>query len=48
MRFRVLDRHGYWENIFLLSEADSELNFFRESLLQVYDFINKETENWRR
>lgn len=47
MRSQVLDHHGYWENTFLVREADAEFYSFSESLLQVYDFINKGTENWR-
>ena len=30
--------------IFLVTETDSELYSFTESLLQVYNFIKKETE----
>lgn len=48
MRPQMLDHHGCWETTFLVSEADSGFYSFNESLLQVYDFINKETETLRR
>ena len=48
MESQFLDPHGSWENIFLVSETDSEFYSFTESLLQVYNFIKKETENWNR
>lgn len=48
MTFQVLDPYGFWKEIFPVSEADSELYSFSESLLQVYDFTNKETEDRKR
>lgn len=47
MRYQVLGADGCWKDIFLVSEADSEFYSFSESLLQAYDFTNKETENWK-
>lgn len=44
MRYQVLGADGCWKDIFLVSEADSEFYSFSESLLQAYDFTNKETE----
>lgn len=48
MRYQVPDANGCWKDIFLVSEADSKFYSFSESLLQVYDFTNKETENGKR
>ena len=48
MESQFLDPHGSWENIFPISETDSQFYSFTESLLQVYNFIKKETENWNR